>query len=293
MNYQNILVDIDGPVATITLNRPDKLNAINDDLLSDFEAALEELNPGDHVRVIRVRGAGRAFCSGYDLTRYPAPTGQSNGASAPAPGSPASQWGESSVSQDREKLRLRIERWLKIWNYRKPLIAQVHGVCYSGALDLTGACDIVFSGEDGRFGHPASRVNGLPVTLGMLPLRIGSSATKEFLFTGDTWTAADAHRLGMVDHVVPNDRLDNDVLEFCARIALLPLDVLTVHKHVTNRWSEVMGLRLAALESAEFDSICHQTPATREFHRIARADGVRAALAWRDGPFASAPGSER
>ena len=185
-----------------------------------------------------------------------------------------------------------IDRWLWMWNYRKPIIAQTHGYCLSGGLDLIGACDIVFAAEGTLFGHPAARGMGIPVTLGMMPLKIGAAATKELLFTGDTIDAAEAARIGLIAHVVPADELDERVAAFCQRVALNPLDVLTVHKHVTNRWSEVMNVRLAAFEGAEYDSIAHMTPSMGEFSRRTHEDGLRAALAWRDGPYTSGPAAE-
>jgi len=285
--YANLLVDVDGPVATITLNRPEQLNAMSTGLLDDLFQALRDLNPGDDVRVIRLRGAGRAFCPGYDLSpssSYAAPRGAKQ-----ANGGAMADLGESSIARDREGLRQMIERWLWMWNYRKPIIAQTHGYCLSGGLDLIGACDIVFAAEGTLFGHPAARGMGIPVTLGMLPIKVGAAASKELLFTGDLVDATEAKELGLVRRVVPADELDTYTLEFCRRVATNPLDILSVHKHVTNRWLEVMGIRLAALEGAEFDSIAHLAPSFKEFGRRTQEDGLRGALAWRDGPFASGP----
>ncbi len=282
-DFENIRVEIDGPVATITLNRPEKLNALSQGLQEDLRAALVELNPGDDVRVVRIKGAGRAFCSGYDLTPNPQ-RGPGIGQSAKGPN--AWQLGESRIARDREGLRTSVERWLWIWSYRKPVVAQVHGFCLAGGNELVGACDIVFAAEDAQFGHPASRALGIPPTLGMWPFKIGLLRTKELLFTGDTIDGRTAAQIGMVNRAVPAERLDEETMAFCQRVAKTPLDGLTVHKHVANRWWETAGLRLAAAEGAEFDAIYHETEAAKEFGRIAREQGLRAALAWRDGPFA-------
>lgn len=283
MPYENVVVEVDGAVATVTLHRPEQLNAISPGLRADLRAALVELNPGDRVRVIRIRGAGRAFSPGYDLT--PGTDAYDTGPSGGRRGDALADLGESRIARDREGLRELVEDWLWLWGYRKPVVAQVHGFCLSGGLDLIGACDIVFAAEGTRFGHPAGRGMGIPVTLGMLPVKIGAAATKELLFTGDLIDADEAARLGLVRHVVPADELDDRTLAFCHRVALNPLDALTVHKHVTNRWFEIMGLRLAAQEGADFDAIFHETPALAEFGRIARDQGLRAALDWRDGPY--------
>jgi enoyl-CoA hydratase len=296
MEFENVLVETDGPVATITLNRPEKLNALSDALRQDLHDALVALNPGDSVRVIRLKGAGRAFCPGYDLS--PGRPGRESYAASGTPGEQAAggealaDGGESSIARDRENLRQLVDSWLWMWNYRKPIIAQTHNYCLSGGLDLIGACDIVFAAEGTRFGHPAARGLGIPPTLGMLPMKIGAAATKELLFTGDLVDAREARELGIVQHVVPAAELDERVMALCQRIAMMPLDVLTVHKHVTNRWMELQGVRLGAYEGAEYDAIAHLAPAAGEFRRRANEEGLRSALTWRDAPFAAGPAAE-
>jgi enoyl-CoA hydratase len=284
-----IELGVDGAVATITLNRPGVVNALSPEMRDELENALAELKPGDRVRVVRIRGAGRGFCSGYDLTSgssvYNAglPAG---GAPRPGTGEAApTELGESSLVLDRERLRESIERWLRIWNYRKPIVAQVHGACLSGGLDLIGVCDLVYASENARFGHPAARGLGIPPTMGMLPMKIGAARTKELFFTGGTVDGHEAYRLGLVNAVVPDAHLDQRTAALCRRIAHTPLDALTLHKHIINRWSEIAGLRLGALEGADFDAMFHVTPASAEFGRIAGGDGIRGALSWRDAAF--------
>ncbi|OUZ10137.1 hypothetical protein BHE97_08765 [Aeromicrobium sp. PE09-221] len=283
-----VTLEVGDGVASITLNRPEKLNAISLELWDDLEAALEEVRGGSVVRVVRIKGAGRAFCSGYDMTSSSsvysmAPPDRAHGAT-PGERKPT-ELGESLLVRDRERLRENIERWLRIWNYRKPIIAQVHGHCLAGGLDLIGVADIVCASEDARFGHPASRGLGIPPTLGMLPMKIGAAKTKRLLFTGDTIDGLTAERIGLADEVYPVDQLDTQTLALCRRIAGVPSDALNLHKHVVNRWSEIMGLRLGALEGAEFDAMFHVTPASEEFGRIVADQGLKAALAWRDAAF--------
>jgi enoyl-CoA hydratase len=285
--FQNVIVETDGPVATITLNRPEQLNAMSTGLLDDLYGALRELNPGDDVRVIRLRGAGRAFCPGYDLS--PSSSYGGRAGTAREQGDAMADMGESSIARDRESLRQMIERWQWMWSYRKPIIAQTHGYCLSGGLDLIGACDIVFAADGTLFGHPAARGMGIPVTIGMMPMRIGAMATKELLFTGDLFDAEEAKELGLVRRVLPADELDAYTLAFCQRVAMNPLDILSVHKHITNRTLELMGIRTAAMEGAEFDSIAHLAPSFKEFGRRTMDEGLRGALAWRDGPYSSGP----
>ena len=290
LTYDNVLVDVDGPVATITLNRPEQLNAMSRGLLADLYQSLRDLNSGDDVRCIRLRGNGRAFCPGYDLG--PTTGVYAGGKRVKKDGPNIADYGESAIALDRESLREMIDRWLWMWNYRKPIVAQVHGYCLSGGLDLIGACDIVWAAEGTLFGHPAARGMGIPVTVGVVPLRIGAAATKELLFTGDLMDAAEAKDLGLVRRVVPADELDERVAALCQRVAMNPLDILSVHKHVTNRTFEILGWRLAAQEGAEFDAIAHLTPSMAEFGRRVANDGLRAALAWRDGPYTSGPAAD-
>lgn len=284
MSDDPLLLDVGGAVATITLNRPDKLNALTPEMEQLLFAMLRELEPGDRVRVIRVRGAGRAFCSGYDLTPGGEPYATESGSTAT--GNSLTGMGQSRISVDRERLRRSIDEWLWMWSYRKPIVAQIHGLCLSGGLDLIGACDIVWAAEDTKLGHPAARGMGIPRTMGMLPFRIGAAATKELMFTGDLIDAQEAFRLGLVTRMLPADVLEERTAEHCRRIALNSLDALTVHKHVVNRWFEVAGVRLAAQQGAEFDAILHESAVLSSFGDISAEHGLKAALAWRDGPFA-------
>ena len=288
--YQNILLDVDGAVATITLNRPEKLNALSESLRQELASALRELNPGDAVRVIRLKAAGRAFCAGYDIT-----PSDNDFDFTPSPRSGGAAWelGESYAAMNREHLRDSIERWLWMWSYRKPIVAQVQGWCLAGGNDLVGACDIIFAAETARFGHPAGRALGQPPTLGMWPIKMGMLKTKELLFSGDTIDGIEAERIGMVNRVYAEESLDEETMAFCRRIANVPLDGLTVHKHSTNRWVELMGARLAAIEGAEFNTVFAEAPTIAEFGRISRSKGLKAALEWRDDPFGDGRGAVR
>jgi enoyl-CoA hydratase len=294
MAYETIETSVDGAVATITLARPERLNAISPQMRDEIDDALAGWRPGDRVRVIRIRAAGRAFCSGYDMTSgssvYNAglPTdaapahGPLAGGEDPAP---MSELGESALVLDRERLRESIERWLRVRDYRKPIVAQVHGPCLSGGLDLIAMCDLVYAGQSASFGHPAARGMGIPPTMGLLPMRIGAARTKELFFTGDAIDGYEAHRLGLVNAVLPDDELDQRTAALCGRIAANPMDALSLHKSIVNRWDEIAGLRTAVLEGADADAMFHATRASAQFGRIAARDGLREALRWRDQGF--------
>lgn len=281
--YDNVILDVDpSGVATITLNRPEKLNALSDDLRTDLENALREVNPGDAVRVIRIKANGRAFSAGYDLT--PGVPGRRAAPSGPW-GTQAWELGESRIALDRERLAASVQRWLWFRSYRKPIVAQVHGWCLSGANDFIGQCDIIYAAEDARFGHPAARANGILPTLAAWPFKIGAAKTKELLFTGNTIDGIEAERLGMINHAVPAAELDQATMDFCRHIAKVPMEGLTVHKQATNRWFELAGYKLATEETADFDAIWHEAPAFKEFGRMSSELGLKTALAWRDDPF--------
>jgi enoyl-CoA hydratase len=268
MPYEDVRYEKEGRVAYVSLNRPEKRNALSENLRQELAAALGDAERDEEVRVVVVKGEGPAFCAGYDL-------------------SPAQSMVETemTISQDRQRCRHLVHYWLDMWGYRKPIIAQVQGYCLAGGNELLAACDLVIASEDAQFGHPAGRAQGIPPTLGFWPVLIGLRKTKELLFTGDTIDAKEAHLLGLVNRVVPREKLEEEVNRLAERIANVPMDALTVHKHVTNRWFEIMGLMTAAYEGAEFDAIYHQTPSFTEFNRMVQEKGLREALAWRDAAF--------
>lgn len=283
-----VLVEVANGVATLTLNQPGTLNALSVELHDALLNELKILNDGDDVRVIRLRGAGSSFCAGADMGKiYDSffderdPSGDS-----------AAELGEARISIDREWLRDLAERHLWMWSYRKPIIAQVHGYCIGAGIELIGSCDIIMAADDAQLGHPPARAHGIPVTLGQWPIRIGIARTKELFFTGDLVDGKAAEQMGMVTHAVAPDDLDRRTLEFCERIAQVPLDALTVIKHATNRWFENAGLRTSVTSGADFDSIYHGAPAFDRFITMAREQGLKEALRWRDAPFSVAAGAE-
>lgn len=271
MAYQTIIYEaVDTGIVRVTLNRPEKLNAMNDRLLGELDAAFDEFERDASASVLVIRGAGRAFCAGYDLT--------------PAPGERS---GPYTVTEDRWAMRKLVERWQRLWRLPKPTIAQVHGYCLAGATELAGHCDLVFAAEDARFGHPAGRTLGVIPTLSLWPYLIGMRRTKEFLFTGDSMTAAQALEYGLVNRVVPLARLEDEVLGYARRVAQVPIDMLTLQKAATNRFFELMGIYAAEQSASEFDAIAHQTATAKAEMRKMSERGLKQALEERDAPFAT------
>lgn len=246
-------------VARLTLNRPEKLNAMSPQLLSELDRVLDTFERDAEAAVLIIRGAGRAFCTGFDITPRPEGGGL----------------GEFSVTTDRLGLKKIIERWQRLWSLAKPTIAQVHGYCLAGATELVGHCDIVIAAEDAQFGHPAGRALGVIPTLSLWPYLIGMRKTKELLFTGDLLSAQEALEWGLINRVVPRERLDEETLAFARRVAMVPLDLLTLHKAAVNRFFEIMGLRAAEQSAADIDVIAHQTPAVKQWSKASRGKGLR------------------
>lgn len=271
----DVLLERFGKVARLTLNRPERLNAINESLRSALEGHMRDIAADDDISVVVIRGAGRAFCSGYDLKELP-------GKSAAVANGYA---GKVSISKDRERLRQTVERLMWLWAFPKPTIAEVHGYCLGGGGELAAMCDLTICSDDAQFGHPAARAVGIPPTLALWPMKIGMSRTKELLFTGDMVSGAKAAEIGIATHCVPRDQLEQHVLDLAQRIAMIPLDALTIHKQVTNRWFEIMGVRTCLAEGIEFDAIFHQTSVALEFAEKVQNEGLATALAERDGPF--------
>jgi enoyl-CoA hydratase len=259
-----VLYELRGPSAWITLNRPDKLNAISHDLRSDLSAAIDRAAADDEVRVVVLRGAGRAFSAGYDL---------SEGATGP----------ETSIGEWRDELGADVDVTMQLWRLEKPTICIAQGWCLAGGLETAMACDIHYCTPDARFGEPEIRFGSGPVTL-LMPYVLGQRMTRELLFTGDTIDADEAHRIGLVNKIVPAEEMDAEVSRLIARIAPTPLQVLKLTKIALNRAYLCMGLAEAVEANLDLSAMLNGAgaPEQEEFDRITRESGLRAALAWRD-----------
>ena len=268
-----VLYERRGPAAWITLNRPDKLNAISIAMNEGVIDALSRAEADDDARVIVLRGAGRAFSAGHDLQEE---------VESSLDG--AYRW-HSFLEGHLAVVR-------KLWDSRKPLIAAVHGHCVGGGFEFALACDIVVAADDASFGHVEIRYGSGPVTL-MLPFLIHEKKAREMLLTGETVDAADALTAGFVNRVVPAAEVERCVGEYVAKIAPTPLAVLRLHKLALNRASEAKGLITAVQTNLDLSAILNaaETPEQREFDQIVSERGLKEALAWRDARYASQDGS--
>jgi enoyl-CoA hydratase len=268
-DYQTLIYEqVEDKIWRCTLNRPEKLNALSQQLLRELDRVMDDYETNPDASVLIFRGAGRAFSAGYDLQ----PTQQSGV--------------RFTVTLDRLGLHKTIERWQRLWNINKPTIAQVHGFCLAGATEFVGHCDIVFASEDAQFGHPAGRALGVLPTLSLWPLLMGPRKTKEYLFTGDLMPAREALEWRLVNRVVPREKLEEETLAYARRVAMVPAELLMLHKAAVNRYLEVMGFRAAEQSSADLDVIAHQTDAVKNWMKASQEKGLKEALAERDRPFA-------
>ncbi len=244
------------------------MNAINGAVLEGLNAAFDRAAGDDEVKVVVVTGAGeRAFSAGYDLS-----------AEAAHADIPAHEW--------HDVLAADIDATMKLWSLPKPTIAAVRGYCLAGGCELAMACDMVISGESGKFGEPEIRYGSGPVTL-LMPFILGQKKTNELLFTGDMIDAAAAERAGMINRVVADADVDAEVEALVRKIAPTPLPVLRLTKIALVRAFEAMGLREAVNRNLDLSSMLNaaDTPEQREFMQIVQDKGLKAALAWRDNRY--------
>ena len=246
----------------LTLNRPAKLNALNPELRDALTGAIAAAVADDAVRVIVIAGAGRAFCSGYDL----------------AEAQPDTAWGWRGVLGED------VDATLAIWRSPKPVIAQVHGYALAGGLELAMACDLIVAAADAQLGEPEIRFGSAPVTL-LMPYLIGQKKTRELLLTGDLIDGTEAHRIGLVNRVVPVERLVEEVDALADRLARVPPDVMAPTKLMLNRAMEAAGFMEAVEAGLDLQSMINMSETQREFDAVVRRDGLKAALAWRDARY--------
>ena len=279
-HFESIVYEKERGRARITLNRPDKLNALTLKLLTELSEAVWEADNDRDVHCLIIRGAGRAFSAGYDLA----------GGDGPVPVSriedrDANQYrGGASLDDDIWQMERSQRLRMALFDAHKPSIAQVHGYCLAGGTDVALLCDMVVAAEDAVIGFPAGRSMGaLPNNLWLY--NIGPQWAKRLTMTGDSVTGAEAQQLGLVMKAVPAADLEAEVEGLADRLALIDPDVLTVNKRIVNLGMELMGARTLQRLAVENDARGHNAAAARAFFRQARDEGLRQALHDRDAPF--------
>ena len=274
-DFETIRFEPRGRVVLLTLDRPARLTAISARMMDEIDAVLDAVTENDDLGAVVVHGAGRAFCSGYDLKD-----------DAVTPSGDAQSW--------RARLARDLDFLLRFWNLPKPTIAAVHGYCLAGGCELAMSCDITIAEEGCRFGEPELKFGSVIVNM-MMPWLVGPKLTKELLLCGDDQLSAErAERIGLVNRVVATGTHVEEALILAERIAALDADAVIRTKAAINRGFEIMGLHdalQAGLDAAvEIESM--ETPSRAEFRQRVRRQGLKAALAWRDARFAGSPDAE-
>lgn len=277
MELQTLLYDVDGPIATITLNRPDRLNTIVPPMPEEFEQAIRTATRDDQVKVIVVRGAGRAFCAGYDFgggfEHWDAHM------NTDGRWDPGKDFAFSTAPQLAPT-----QQFMSMWRSSKPVIVQVHGWCVGGGSDTALCGDLVIASEDARIGTPYSRMWGAYLS-GMWLYRLGLTKAKEYALTGKPLSGREAADVGLINEAVPFDRLEGTVRQRAEQLASIPSSQLAAMKLIVNQAYENMGLASTQTLGPILDGLMRNTPDALEFIQRAEADGVGAVVADRDGPF--------
>ena len=258
-------------VATLTLNRPDRLNAVTPELIGLLDGALARAQADERVRVIRLRGAGRAFCAGYDLEWA---TELMNEIDARGPWDPL---------LDYRSMSRFVDSYMALWRSPKPVVAQVHGVCIGGGSDLALCSDLIVCADDCRIGYPPARVWGSPTTA-MWFYRLGLERAKRLLLTGDPMDGPTAVDWGFASASYPQQDLDRATEALCRRIALIPSNQLHMMKLLVNGAVEQMGLSGTQTLGTLLDGSARHTPEGTSFS-VAAAQSLRETIAERDRAF--------
>lgn len=279
-DFKTIIYEVDRGRARITLNRPEKLNALSFELQTELNTALWEADNDNNVHAVILRGNGRAFSAGYDLSpmanRRPPAEGEDQYT--------AVYRGGRTFDDDAWQLEKAQRLRMAIFDMHKPVIAQVHGYCLAGGTDLAFLCDIVIASDDATIGFPPARAMGsLPNQ--MWVYHCGPQWAKRLFLTGDTITGAEAAQIGLVLKAVPANYLSQEVESLVDRMAMIDTDLLAANKRIVNVALELMGARTMQRFGAENDARAHLAPSVREFGRIAGEQGLKAALHWRDAKF--------
>ena len=274
---RTILYEVERGRARITLNRPEKLNALSMELMGELHEALWEADDDRAVHAVILRGAGRSFSAGYDLTP---PTE----ARAPGSGPQAARRGARTIDDDTWQLERAQRLRMALFDMHKPVIAQVHGHCLAGGTDVALLCDIIIAAEDATFGFPPARdLGALPNNMWLY--NIGPQWAKRLTLTGDTLTGAEAASIGLVLKAVPAHLLAAEVEGLVDRLALIDADLLSANKRIINLGLELMGARTLQRLAAENDARAHRAASAREFGVRVREQGLKAVLRERDAKF--------
>ena len=271
MKFTTLKYAVEDRIATITLNRPERLNAITDATPTEIRRAVEVANLDEAVHVIVLAGAGKAFCAGYDLKQY-AEHDKARAYTQPMPWDPL---------RDFALMKRNTDDFMSLWRSYKPTIARVHGYAAAGGSDIALCCDFIVMADDARIGYMPARVWGCPTTA-MWVYRLGAQRAKQMLLTGDLIDGRTAKDWGLAVDAVPEKKLDKAVATLASRMTGVPKNQLMMQKLVINQAYENMGLASTQALATLFDGITRHTPEGLWFKRYAEEFGFAAATGWRD-----------
>ena len=280
MSFEFILYEVSNGRARITLNRPEKRNAMNGALLEELNTALWEADNDTRVHCVIVKGAGSCFSSGYDLSGF-------SSGRRPAPettGEGPTYRGATSFDDDSWQLERSQRLRMALFDMHKPSLAQVHGYCLAGGTDVAMLCDMVIAADDATFGFPPARdLGALPNNMWLY--NVGPQWAKRLTLTGDTITGAEAAKIGLVLKAVPADLLEAEVEGLADRMAKIDRELLAANKRIINLGLELMGARTLQRLAAENDARGHQARSARHFVETVQEKGLKEALLERDRKF--------
>lgn len=262
MTYKSILLDKQKHVAVLSLNRPQKMNSLDDELLDEVTQALDHLEKETEVRVLIIRAEGRAFCAGFDISPREKPF--------------------SSVQDWREHVALGNDLFNRIWRSPIVVIAAVQGYCLGGGCELAMVCDLTLAAADAEFGEPQILFKSAP-PYAIMPWVIGMKKSKELLFTGDRIGAEEAERIGLVNRVVEPEQLMAEAHKLAAKLVMIPPPALAMNKHGMNKSYEMRGFQSTIEYGGELFTLVlmSESPEAAEFRGMVEQKGVKEALKWR------------
>jgi enoyl-CoA hydratase len=259
----SLTYEVDGPIATLTLNRPDKLNAINSDMIEAINLAMDDAEDNYNVRAIILQAEGRAFSAGFDLDDE--------------------VWDSKEESNIRQALESDFNMVMRFWDSPKPTVAAVQGYCLGGAMEMALACDITIASDDALFGEPEVSIASGVVAL-ILPWLTGPKLAKELLLTADIKISSQRiYEMGLINRITAPENLRDEALTMAETIAANDRLSVEITKKAINRTMEIAGMREALLDGLEADILLEtsQSDEAKQFNEILDKEGLKAALAWR------------
>lgn len=264
MTFTNLLLDKNELIGTLTLNRPEKLNAMTPALIAEMGEALTEVEKDPEIKVLIIRGAGRSFCTGYDLT---VGLGSAGGE-------------RYTLDSDQRSLQHYVEHWLRLRDLPKPVISMVHGYCLAGGSQLAISTDMIFVAEDASIGFPS-----IPAGAGYVSSfwnwMVGPHRTKYLAFLpGSRISGREAEAIGFATRAFPAESLERETYDYARRVTKVPAQKLRLEKLAINRAMDIRGFRTTVLAGAEFDAIFHFGPGNEEIRAVQKERGLRGAIQW-------------